>query len=45
MKVVREREVMAQCSEPLCRITIWVDADDKEHKCVSCQMRDKLLNK
>ena len=44
MKAVEANQVMAQCAEPMCRITIWVDAkeQDKEHKCISCTMRENL---
>lgn len=44
MKAVDDKQVMTQCAEPMCRITIWVEADKKEHKvkCVSCLMRDNL---
>ena len=44
MKVVRDREVMDQCSEPLCRVTIRVEPEEKGKgsKCVSCMMREKL---
>lgn len=44
MKVVEANQVMAQCVEPTCRITIWIDAKDKEqdNKCISCQMRENL---
>lgn len=44
MKVVRDREVLDQCSEPQCRITIRVEPEEKGkgNKCVSCMMREKL---
>lgn len=44
VKVVSARQVMAQCAEPLCRITIWIEPTDKNclNKCISCQMREKL---